>query len=197
VLPIHHTDMEVVPGLGDLGSAIVGRAFTDSSLVVARSAASNVGQSAVSLGKGILELADGVGGGVARRDSSCVQPAPSRKTAVVENGSLEELYDLLVFHVLRPIARYVEGGKAGAVLAELMFIELVIGRSLVDPILVHPCQKVIFAKGLDEGLNAWTLVRWNDGTIGQRVGSVGRWLSVILPREVTVLGIRAIAKVWP
>jgi hypothetical protein len=194
---ICHTYMEVVPSLGDLSSAIVGRAFTGSSLVVARSAASNVGQSAVSLGKGILELTDRVGGSVARCDASCVQPAECRKATIVENGSLEELYDLLVFHVLRTIARHVEGGEAGAVLAELMFIELVVGRSLIDPILIHPCQKVIFAKGLNKGLDTWALVRRNDGAIRQRVGSVGRWLSVILPREVTILGIRAIAKVWP
>ena len=183
--------MEVVPGLRDLGSAIVGRACTGSSLVVARTAAANVGQSTVTFGQSILELANRVGGSVARLDASLVQPAPSRKTAVVENGSLEELDNLFVFLVHGTVARHVEGGEASAVLAELVFPEFVVWGSLVDPVLFHPCQEVVFAKWLDQGLNTGTLVRWDDGAIGQGVCGVGRGRSVVLAREVAVLGVRA------
>lgn len=64
--------MEVVPSLGDLSSAIIGGASTSSSLVVSRATATNVGQSAVTLGKSILELSDRVGGSVARLDASLI-----------------------------------------------------------------------------------------------------------------------------
>jgi hypothetical protein len=183
--------MEVVPSLGDLGSTIVQRAFTGGSLVVARSTAADVGQSTISFGKSVLELAEGVGSGITRCDASCVQPAKGRKTAVVEDSCLEELNDFFVLNILRAIARHVKGGEASAVLAELMLPEIVIGVVLVDPVLVHPCQKIIFSKCLNEGLNTGTLVRWNDGTIGQGVGSVGRRLSIVLSREIAVLSVRA------
>lgn len=172
--------MEVVPGLGNLSSTIIHRAFTGGSLVVARSTAADVGQSTISFGKGILELAEGVGGSVARRDTSCVQPAECRETAVVEDGSLEELDYFFVLNILRTIARYIKCGEASAVLTELMFPEIMIGVVLVDPVLVHPCQKIIFSKRLNKGLNAGTFVCWDDGTVGQGVGSVGRRLSIVL-----------------
>lgn len=72
----------------------------------------------------------------------------------------------MVLDVLWAIARHIEGREASTVLAELVFPELVVWSSLVDPILFHPCQEIIFAKGLDQGLNAGTLVRWNDSTVG-------------------------------
>jgi hypothetical protein len=165
--------VEVVPSLGYLSSAIVGGASTSSSLVVSGTAAADVGQSTVSLGKSVLELADGVGGSVARYDASLVQPAPSRETAVVENGCLEELNDFFVFSVFRAIARHVEGGEASSVLAELVLVKLVVRSALVDPVLAHPCYEVIFAKRLDQAQNAGAFVRWDDGTVGQLIGSVG------------------------
>jgi hypothetical protein len=183
--------MEVVPSLGDLSSTIVQRAFTGGSLIVARSTAADVGQSTVSFGKSILELAERIGGSVARRDASCVQPAKGRQAAVVEDGSFEELNDFLVLDVLRAIARHIEGREASSVLAELVFVKLMVWCSLIDPIFVHPCQEVIFAKCLNEGLNAGTFVSRNDGTIGQRVGGVRRRLSIVLSREIAVLGVRA------
>ena len=158
--------MEVVPSFRDLRSTVVGRACTSSSLVVARTTAADVRQSTVSFSQSILKLANRVRSSVARLDASLVQPAPGRETAVVENGSLEELNNLLVLDVLWAIARHIEGREASTVLAELVFPELVVWSSLVDPILFHPCQEIIFAKGLDQGLNAGTLVRWNDSTVG-------------------------------
>jgi hypothetical protein len=169
----YYTYVEVVPSLGYLSSAIVGGASTSSSLIVSGTAAADVGQSTVTLGKSILELANRVGGSVARLDASLVQPAPGRETAVVENGSLEELDNLFVFSIFRAIARHVECGEASSVLAELMLVKLVVGSALVDPVLVHPCDEVIFAKRLDQAQDAGTLVWRDDGTVGQRVGGVG------------------------
>jgi hypothetical protein len=183
--------MEVVPSLGDLSSTIVQRAFTGGSLVVARSTAADVGQSTISFGKSILELAERVGGSVTRCDTSCVQPAKGRQAAVVEDGSLKELNDFLMLNILRAVARHIEGREASSVLAELMFIELMVWSSLVDPIFVHPCQKVKFTKCLNERLDAGALVRWDDGTVGQRVSGVRRRLSIVLSREIAVLGVRA------
>lgn len=116
--------MEIVPDLRDVGSAIVHGASTSSSLVVSGTAATNVGQSTVSSGQSILELADGVCGSVARLDAGVVQPAPGRKTTVVEDGGLEELDDLLVLNVFGAVARHIEGGEASSVLAELVSPEI-------------------------------------------------------------------------
>ena len=96
--------MEVVPDLGDLGSTIVHGASTSSSLVVSRTAAANVRQSTVTSGEGILELADRVCGTVAGLDAGVVQPAPGRKTTVIEDGSLKELDDFLVLDVFGAVA---------------------------------------------------------------------------------------------
>ena len=145
--------MEVVPSLGDLGSTVVGRACTGSSFVVARTTATDVGQSTVTFGKRILKLANRVGSSVARLDASGVQPTVSWQATVVENGSLEELYDLLMLDVFGAIARHVESGEAGAVLAEFMAPEVAVGGTLIDPIFLHPCQEVVFAKGLEEGVD--------------------------------------------
>lgn len=82
-------------------------------------------------------------------------------------------------------------------LAELMLVKLVVRRALVDPVLTHPCHEVIFAKRLDQAQDAGTLVRWDDGTVGQLIGGVGRWLSIILTAQIAVLGVGTIAKIWP
>jgi hypothetical protein len=50
--------------------------------------------------------------------------------------------------------------------AELVRPEVVIGTGLSDPVLVHVCEKIVFAKGTEESANARALVRRDDGTIG-------------------------------
>lgn len=205
--------MEVVPDLRDISSAIIHGASTSSSLVVSGTAATNVGQSTVSSGQSILELADGVCGGVARLDAGVVQPAPGRKTAVVEDGGLEELDNLLVLDVFGAVARHIESREASSVLAEFVSPEITdfrvskkltvrasdipIRSTLVDPVLVHPRKEVVFAERLEESANVGALVRWDNSTIGQTVGSVGRRCRVVLSVQVAVLSVRAIAEVRP
>lgn len=134
--------MEVVPNLRDVSSTIVHRTSTSSGLVVSGTAAANVGQSTVSSGEGILELANGVCGSVARLNASVVQPAPGRKTTVVEDGGLEELDDLLVLDVFGAVARHVEGRKTSSVLAEFVSPEVAVLRSVWEQVLqcfIHTC----------------------------------------------------------
>lgn len=158
----HYTYVEVVPGLGDNSVTIVHRTSTGSSGVVSWSGAADVGSGAVALGKSRLHGAQGVGGGVAWLDASLVQPAKGRQAAVVEDGSLEELDDLLVLNVLWSIARNVKGREAGSVLGELVSPEVVVWTALVDPELVHVGKQIVFTEWGQEGSDVWTSVWWND-----------------------------------
>lgn len=85
-------------------------------------------------------------------------------------------------------------------------------------LLVHPIQQIIAGKRLQEGSDIWAFVSWDNSsweqfrleallllergykaviTICKAIGRVGRWRGIILSAEVTVLRIRAIAKVGP
>ena len=160
--------MEVVPNLGDLGSAIIGRVGASSSLIEARAAAADVGQSTIRAGKSSLELTNRVGGRVARLDTSLRQPAPGRKTAIVLYGSLEEFDHLLMLNIFGTVAGHVECREASRMLAEFMPPERRVIGSLVDPILVHPCEEVVFLEGFEEGANVGTLVRRDNSTCIQQ-----------------------------
>jgi hypothetical protein len=62
-----------------------------------------------------------------------VQPAPSRKAAVVHDGSLEKVNNLGMVGVEGAVARLIEGREACCMLAEFMGPKGCIGVSLVDP----------------------------------------------------------------
>ena len=142
--------MEVVPNLGDLSSAIIGRVGASSSLIEPRAAAADVGQSTIRAGKSSLELTNRVGGRVARLDTSLRQPAPGRKTAIVLYGSLEEFDHLLMLNIFRTVAGHVECREESRMLAEFMPPERRVIGSLVDPILVHPCEEIVAGERLNE-----------------------------------------------
>ncbi|KAH0373682.1 ribonuclease T2, partial [Aureobasidium melanogenum] len=170
---------------------------TGSGLVVSRTTAANVGQSTVASGKGILELTDRVCGSVARLDAGVVQPSPGRKTTVVKDGGLEELDDFLVLDVFGAVARHKSLVSCQQKIDHEGASKIPVRGALVDPVLVHPGEKVVFAKRLEESANIGTLVRRDNSAIGQAIGSVGRRCRIVLSVQVAVLGVRAIAEVRP
>ena len=189
---IFDTHVEVVPHLGHDSVTIVGRTSTSCSGVVSWSGASNVWDGTVTLGECGLHGAQRVCGGVAWFDTSRVQEAKGRKTAIIHDGSLEELYNLLVLNILWTVARNVESRVAGCVLGEFVSPEVVVWTTLVDPIRVHIVEQIKLAKWVQEGSNIWTLVWWNDGpwTI-VRICTVwgSRLFSIILTICKTVGGV--------
>ncbi|KAH0281709.1 ribonuclease T2, partial [Aureobasidium melanogenum] len=152
----YHTYMEVVPDLGDLSSTIVHRASTSSSLVKSRTTAANIGQSTI---------------------SSSLMPAwfnqPQQGTSKVEK-QVPCLLNSCPQKSLFPCQFVNDFYNASCI---------PVRSTLVDPVLVHPCEEVVFAERLEESANVGTLVRGNNSAIGQAV--------------VTVLSVRAIAEVGP
>ena len=122
---------------------------------------------------------------------------PCRKTHVIFDNRLEEVHNLLVFDILGAVAWNIERAEAGSVLAELMSPKVAVGRTLGDPVLVHVGEKVVLAEWCKEGGDAGPIVGDHWSTRRSASGSVGRGSRIILPRKVTVLGVRAIAVVWP
>lgn len=80
-----------------------------------------------------------------------------------------------------PIARSVEGRKAGCVFAELMTPKIAVGRTLRDPVLVHICQKVELAEWSEESADARPGVSRNRNSGRSPGGGVGRGYGVVLP----------------
>lgn len=182
--------MEVVPHLVDNSVPVVGRTSTSSSGVVSWSGAANVWSGAVALGQSGLHGAQRVGGGVAWLDTSLVQPTIGRQTAVVHDGGLEELDDLLVLNVFRSVARNVKGRVAGCVLGEFVAPEVVVWTALVDPKSVHVGEQVKFAEWGQKGSDVWSGVWWNDGAwLLSACFPINRFLSIIpFGRPLVVFG---------
>lgn len=217
-------DVEVVPGLGELGVPVVERALAGLGGVVAGSVAAQVGDGAVALLEGGLEVREGVGGRVGRGDGLGGEPLPGRGLFVVVDGGLKEVDDLFVFLVLGAVAFHVKGAEAGCVLGELVGPEDPVGSVLGDPeprvtgsfvrlcffidrqgcfshqrgfLLLHVLEKIKSLKGLDK------LIQRGAGPGGDRSavclsgGGVGGRGRVVLTAEVAVLGVRAVAEVGP
>lgn len=189
--------MLVVPDLTDDGAAGVGAVLTGSGVVISGTAAADVGNGAVLLGQLALDVGQGVLGLVGGHDVDLAQPVVGGETAVVLDGGLVELDDLLVLDVVGTVAGDVKGGIAGGVLGELVSPEVGVGRALVDPVGVHVVEQVVAAEVLDEIVHAGALVRRHHGTVGQAVGGVGRRHRVVLARQVAVLRVRAVAEIGP
>lgn len=113
-------DMHVVPHLAEDSTAIVKRALTRSSLVVAWTAAADVWNGASLLGQGIVELREGVPSLVGWLDAVVGQHVVSRELLVVLDHSLEEVNNILVLSVFGTVAWDIEGAEASGVLAELV-----------------------------------------------------------------------------
>jgi hypothetical protein len=113
--------------------------------------------------------------------------------ALVVDGRFEEVDDIFMLDVLRAIARDVKRAEASSMLGELVSPQDVVGTGLGDPVLVHPREEIIAAKGLDEGVDTGTVVGRHDGAVGKAVCGVwsGDW--VVLAREIAVLGVGAVA----
>lgn len=77
------------------------------------------------------------------------EEAPGGQAAVVHDGRLEEVDDVLVLDVLGPVAWQVEGGVAGCVFAELVAPEVGVGRALVDPVPVCICLMCCLSAACD------------------------------------------------
>lgn len=98
------TYMEVIPDLIHDGTAIIGGVLTSGRLVVPSTSAPDIRHGAVALSQGTLHVAEGISRAVAGCDTGLSEPAPSWQTAVVEDGGLEEIHDVLVLDILRPVA---------------------------------------------------------------------------------------------
>lgn len=66
-----------------------------------------------------------------------------------------------------------------------------------DPVGAHVCEQVEAAKGLDESIDAGTRVRGHCSPVCEPVGRVGRGNRVVLPRQIAVLCVAAVAEVGP
>lgn len=161
--------MVVIPNLAHDSPASIITALPHICGVVAWARASNVGFGSRLLGQGLLDIRQRICRLVARYDLGFIQPFPGRITLVPLDGRFEELNHVLVFDILRPVARDVEGREAGRVLAELVGPEVGVGCPLVDPVRVHPIDQVISSEGFQEGLDCRSFVCRHHRSIGQSI----------------------------
>lgn len=142
------THVVIIPNFTDNRSAGIIAAMSRLGRIVARARASNVGLRTRLLGQDLLEIRKRISCLVARHDLLFVQPFPGRIAFVILDGSFEEVHHVLMFDILGAVAREVKSREAGRVLAELVGPEIGIGRSLVDPVCVHPIDQVVAAERL-------------------------------------------------
>lgn len=172
--------MIVIPNLAHDSPASIITALPHICGVVAWSRASNVGFGARLLGQGFLDIRQRICRLVARYNLGLIEPFPGWVTLVPLDGGFEELNDVLVLGILRPVARDVEGREASRVLAELMGPEVGVGCPLVDPVRVHPIDQVVSAECFQEGLDCRTFVCRHHRSIGERICCIRRWYWVVL-----------------
>ena len=110
----------------------------------------------------------------------CAKPTPGGKTHEVFDDSLEEIHNIFVLDILGPVARKVEGAEAGGVLAELMAPESGVRGALGRPKLGHIVEKVMLAKGTEEGIDSRPIVGGYGGSGRCSSGRIGRRGGVIL-----------------
>lgn len=128
--------VEVVPDLAHVCVASVGAVSgtAGSGGIVSGTGAANVWCCAIALGKSSLHIAEGVGGGVGGTDTGGREPAVGWQAAVVEDGGLEEVDEIIVLRGdIGAIAGRIEGAEAGCVLGEFVGPEFPVGLTLGDP----------------------------------------------------------------
>ena len=69
--------------------------------------------------------------------------------------------------------------------------------NLGDPVVVHVFQEVVAAEWLEEGADVGARVGGHGGAVFEAVGGVGGGDGVVLPSQITVLCVRAIAEIGP
>jgi len=113
-------NMEIIPHLGDLCTAIVQRPFARGRLVVPGPGAADERRGAVLGLESFLESGQGVSRGVGGGDVVGRKPLKGVEAAVVQDHGLEEVDDFGMADVLGAVARDVERGEAGGVFGELV-----------------------------------------------------------------------------
>ncbi len=189
--------MAIIPHLAHHRATSVGTVLPCLGRVVPGPGAPYVGCGAVLLRQLALNVRQGILSAVTGRDLRLAQPRPGRKALVVLDRGLEEVDDLLVLTILRSIARDIKGREAGRMLGELVGPEVGVGRTLVDPIRIHPAEEVVLAEWGEEGVDTWALIGWYGGAVGKTSRGVGAGSWVVLAGQVAVLGVAAIAEVRP
>lgn len=145
----------------------------------------------------IADISIGVSSRVGGYNLGSLEPLEGRETLVVFDCGLEEVDNFLVLAVLRTIAGNVESGVAGCMLAELVGPEAGVVLLEGDPVGVHVVKEVEATKGLKEIADIGAIVGWDDSTVGESIGGVGRWDWVVLASQVAVLSVAAIAEIGP
>lgn len=189
--------MLIVPHLIEIGASIVRTVRPGRGGIISWSAAADIGNGTILLSQRVLHITQCVCRGIAGSDAGLCEPVIGRIALVVHDGRLIELDDLLVVDIFGPIAWHIESGVACGVLAEFMSPEGLVGRSLVDPVLVHVCQQVVLAKCLDERVDAGAIIRRNDGAVWKTICGIWTGLGVKLPAEIAVLSVGAVAEIGP
>lgn len=175
----HHSSAGIIAALPCLGR------------VIPRTRASNVWFGARFLSQRFLDISKRICRLVAWHNLRFVEPFPGWVTLVPFDGGFEEIYDVLVFDILRPVAGNVKGREAGRVLTEFVRPEIGVGSSLVDPVCVHPIYQVVSAECLEEGVDCRTFPRRYYCSVGQRVRCIWRRHRIILAAQIAVLGVRS------
>ena len=189
--------MLIVPHLAEHRVAIIRRILPRLGGVEAGTSAAQERRSLRLLDERGQDLSVRVRGGVGGRDIRGGEPFERREALLVPDDGLEEVDDFLVLAVLRAVAGHVEGAEAVAVLGHLVAPEARVVLVLRNPVCVHVFEEVGAAKGLEEGADVGARVGEHGGTVREAIGGVGAWNGVILPAQVTVLGVAAIAEVGP
>lgn len=187
----------VVPHLAQHSVAVISRTFAFSGSIETRARAPDEGNTAMLLGKRLLEVGVRVGGRVGRDNILCLQPLVGGEALVVLDCSFEEVDYLFVLAVQRAVAWRVEGAVAGGVLAKLMAPETRVILILSDPVRVHVFQEIVAAEGLQKGANVGPFIGRHNSAVLEAICRVGRWDRVVLTGQVTILGVTAIAEIRP
>ena len=152
--------------------------------IVPRTRAAYIRQRAKALRQRGLQIRQTHIRAIRRPDPGRAQPVVGRQVGVILHRGREEIDNVAVVDVRRPVARQVEGREAGAVLAELVAPEVAVGLSLRDPVFVHVGEEVELAERREEGAYAGSCV-WRDGSPGGIPGR-GVWegTGVVLSTDV-------------
>ena len=139
----------------------------------------------------VSDISIRVTGLVRRRDVRCFKPVKCWKAPVVFDRCLKEVHYILVLAILWSIARDVESRKASCVLAEFVSPESRVVLLPGHPVVVHVLKEIVTTKGLEEGADVGSVVRWDESAVGQAVCRVGRWDGIVLTAQIAVLRVQA------
>jgi hypothetical protein len=187
----------VVPHFAEDSVSVVRRPLSGLGGIEARARAAEEGDAAVLLGQDVAYGCVAVRGAVGGDNVLCLEPLVRGEALVVLDCRLEEVDDFLVLAVLRAVAGDVEGAEAVAVLGHLVAPEARVVLVLRNPERIHVFQEVGAAKGLEEGADVGACVGEYCGAVREAIGRVGARDRVVLPAQVTILCVAAIAKVGP